>query len=188
METQLVPQSRKGLELQEVDLTLSPAEPTAEDDSQITIVDSPFPVFPVLLEPTGLGERLKVSPEALPSTFMVQAWNSYSGRCVCGTTYANNCAHYLTNAFALAGATFPAGTAKCPQGRMIRAKEVLSWFRSLATGFESDHNSITEGYWFVYQESGGQGHVCMHREATDSYLWRGTGDYPSWPVQWHYFF
>ena len=179
----LVPQKSDGLRLLKVDLSLRPSKAIPEDDFQTTIVD-PRPAGPT--GGAGFGEVLKVSPEALAS-FMERSWNAYSNSCVCGTSYANNCAHFLTNAFAVAGATFPSGAAKCPRGRMIRAKETLDWFRSFATGFQNNHNAITGGYWFVYQESGGQGHVCMHLEASDRYWWKGTMDLPSWPVQWHYF-
>ena len=182
----MLPQSTDGIELLPVSTPSDPSPNNVYDDLQLAISD------PILDQGTGLGnsrvgEVLKVtSPEVLES-FLSRAWNSYSGSCTCGTRYDNNCAHFLTNAFALAGATFPAGTAKCPAGRMIRAKEVLAWWKTFATGFQNNHAGISSGYWMVYQESGGQGHVCLHLEETYKYYWKGTGDYPDWPVQWHYF-
>lgn len=180
---QMEPQSSEGLELLEVDPNLSPADTTPQDDAQLTVVDQPLLT---IHDPTNF-EELKVASQTLVS-FMERSYWAFTMSCACGTTYANNCAHFLTNAMALAGASFPASSAKCPAGRMIRAKEALYWFRSFATGFQSNHNSITSGIWFVYQESGGQGHVCFHRELPDSWYYRGTGDYPSWPIQWHYFY
>ncbi len=183
IESHLTLQSTEGVTLLKVNFDQKPAPRNALDDQQITVVDPPL----IIPASVGLGESLKVPIETLAS-FMERSWNAYTKSCVCGTTYANNCAHFLTNAFAIAGATFPAGAAKCPRGRMIRAKETLDWFRTFATGFQPDHNAITRGIWFIYQESYGQGHVCMHLEAADRYWWKGTTDLPTWPVQWHYFY
>jgi len=122
---------------------------------------------------------------------VVGAFNVYYNGCTCGQVYENNCAHYLSNAFMRQHwpVTFPAGAAKCPHGRMIRAKEMLDWLRnSFNPQFKQNHNGINYGYWFVYQEaSNGQGHVCIHRHQ-GGFDWRGTGDYPAWPVQWHYYY
>lgn len=132
--------------------------------------------------------RAMESADPKPVAFMEAAWNAYSDSCPCGMRYDENCAHYLTNAFALAGAGFPADAAKCPAGRMIRAKQTLAWFRSFARGFRTDHRSIKGGYWFVYQEKDGHGHVCMHLEGPNGHQWKGTKDPTDWPVQWHFFY
>lgn len=136
----------------------------------------------------GLG--LKVPDRAIRGDFLSRAYALYRGRCECGIQYENNCAHYLTDAMVRAGlpVQFAAGNAKCPQGRLLRAKETLAWFRSFSTGFAQSHSSLNSGYWFVYQEVGGQGHVCIHHEESDKYSWAGTGDFDSWPVQWHFFY
>jgi hypothetical protein len=154
------------------------------DELQTTVVESPADERLRAI----VGEVLKVPLPAIPQ-FMEKAWNAYTDSCVCGTRYADNCSHYLTNAFALAGATFPKNTAKCPKGRMIRAKETLAWFRPMAKKFRKDHSAITSGIWFVYQErADGQAHVCLHRESPQRYWYRGTGDFPDWKVQWHFLY
>jgi hypothetical protein len=162
-----------------VDFSLVASPANQHDLLQTTVVDRPSTIS----IPSRTRRKVPVRADA---PLMERAWNLYSDSCACGTVYANNCAHFLTNAFALAGASFPANSAKCPKGRMIRAKEALEWFRSLATGFKPDHQAISGGYWFVYQEISGQGHVCMHLESPEEYSWVGTGDYDDWPVQWHY--
>jgi hypothetical protein len=205
-ELNLKPQSSEGLELLEVDLTYEPSDTTVQDEAQLTVVDSTVVDSPsvVLPEPTALYSPkfspdtplpwMQLETEALAVVpFLQRVFLAYpappsKGSCVCGVNYGNNCAHHLTNYMALAGAVFPAGVAKCPAGRMIRAKETLLWFRQFATGFQPNHNSITGGIWFVYQEFGGQGHVCLHWETPTSWSYRGTGDYPAWPTQWHYFY
>lgn len=183
----MVPQDTHGIELLPLSTPSEPAPSNIYDDLQLLIVD------PISAQGTELGNAsvslvLQDSSSPLLVGFLERAWNSYTGTCTCGTRYNNNCAHFLTNAFALAGATFPAGAAKCPAGRMIRAKEVLAWWKTFSTGFQNNHNSISNGYWMVYQESGGQGHVCLHLESLTGRYFRGTGDYPNWPVQWHYFY
>jgi hypothetical protein len=181
----LIPQKIAGPALLRDAGRLTAAPRGIWDELQTTVVDSPVHVAGVR---AMVGEVLKVPPAAVPS-FMEKAWNAYTDSCVCGTRYADNCSHYLTNAFALAGATFPKDTAKCPKGRMIRAKETLAWFRPMAKQFRKDHSSITSGIWFVYQErADGQAHVCLHRESPQRYWYKGTGDYPDWPVQWHFLY
>jgi hypothetical protein len=122
---------------------------------------------------------------------LIGAFNAYYQGCTCGTSYENNCAHYLSNAFKRQHwpVEFPANAAKCPHGRMIRAKEFLNWFRSTFNPqFRQNHNGITSGYWLVYQEAAnGQGHVCIHKHQ-GGFAYRGTTDLPNWPVQWHYFY
>jgi hypothetical protein len=135
---------------------------------------------------SGPGDDLGVASKSLRSVF-----DAYENRCACGTSYpGTNCAHYLSNAFLKAGYTLPDGE-KCPKGRLIRAKEMLAWFRSLGGEFSSSHPR-QEGYVAVYQESSGQGHVCVHREFKKgnawSFDWRGTGDYSDWEVNWHFRF
>jgi hypothetical protein len=140
------------------------------------------------------GQTITV-PEyvSAPVPLLVGAFNAFYMGCTCGTSYANNCAHYLSNAFKLQQwpVTFPATAAKCPHGRMIRAKEMLDWFRSTFNPrFSPNHANISNsngGYWFVYQESGGQGHVCIHKHQ-GGFGYRGTTDLESWPVQWHYYY
>ncbi|MBD5799860.1 hypothetical protein BHU24_25140 [Bacillus pseudomycoides] len=120
-----------------------------------------------------------------------EAYDLYEGKCDCGDRYDNNCAHFLSNALIKAGFRMPSSGAKCRSGRMIRAKELRQWVRSIpGVILKADHNSISSGYWFVYQEraSDGQGHVCIHLESPEEYYWAGTGNYPDWELQEHYKF
>lgn len=183
-EGKLIPQEIAGPAVLREATRLTPAPHGIWDELQTTVVES------LADEPVRaiVGEVLKVSPSAIPQ-FMEKAWNAYKNECVCKTSYHDNCAHYLTNAFALAGATFPKDAAKCPKGRMIRAKETLAWFRPMAKQFRQNHSAITSGIWFVYQEkANGQGHVCLHRESAERYWYKGTGNFPDWPVQWHFLY
>ena len=135
-----------------------------------------------LLVKEGRVSKLQTEP------WLYAAFRLYRNSCTCGNSYDNNCAHYLSNAFLLAfNYTFPAQYAKCPHGRLIRAKEMLAWFRTIQTQFRQNCTGITQHVWFVYQESGGQGHVVLHRHH-GGFAWKGTGDYPAWPVQWHYLY
>ncbi|MEW8351122.1 MAG: hypothetical protein AB2687_22680 [Candidatus Thiodiazotropha taylori] len=129
--------------------------------------------------------------ESILSGSLSRAFSLYTNSCTCGRRYSDNCAHFLSNALIRAGYTMGSG-AKCSHGRLIRAKELLRWAQSRpGRTYRNNHNNptITSGYWVVYQErSDGQGHVCLHQEKPRTYSWRGTGDYDSWPVQWHYKF
>lgn len=126
------------------------------------------------------------------------AWSSYSGTCLCGNKegYANNCAHYLSNAMILGGYSqinggkgaemrIVNGFCVCSEGRPIRAKEMRSWFGTKWTR----HSSPTEGINVVYQEERGQGHVLLKKYDSKgkSIGYRGTGDYPSWSTQEYYY-
>jgi hypothetical protein len=176
-----------GLRLEPVNLNESPAAQNQLDDMQLIVVD---PTPTLANAALGSGHSI-INPADRPlaaTAWMERVFNRFTMSCICGTSYANNCAHYLSNAMALEGVTFPAGLAKCPRGRLIRAKELLGWFRPFATGFRPNCSGITSGYWFVYQEYNGQGHVCIHYHLPSGYLWRGTTDLPSWPIQWHYFY
>ncbi len=175
-------QSKKGIKL--VAITKAPALPDFSEEGGGVLVD-----------PTGQSLADNVAGVVLKSgvkvsAFLQNSFNLYRGRCECGASYDNNCAHFLTDAMVRAGLprAFPANYAKCSKGRLIRAKECLAWFRGFSTGFNDNHNNLGSGYWFVYQEYQGQGHVCIHLEAPDKYWWRGTTDLPNWPVQWHYFY
>lgn len=166
--------------------------PISESPSLPSLADEPIPrvVDPAFSYLTLGGVRPKDPSARLTATFLQESFSLYRGRCECGAAYDNNCAHFLTDAMIRAGLPqqFPGAYAKCAQGRLIRAKECLAWFKSFSTGFAQNHSGISSGYWFVYQESGGQGHVCIHHESSSQYEWRGTTDLPSWPVQWHYFY
>jgi hypothetical protein len=166
------------------------------DESALVVVDS---IAPWSSSVGPLGESPKQAEAAAYVSLMQASWNAFYLGCTCGTTYANNCAHFLTNAMLIATSTtgfswpqpFPASAAKCPAGRLIRAKEALAWFRSFAPWFSSNHNTISQYHWFVYQErrSDGQGHVCFHLETPSSYWWKGTGNFSGqWEVDWHFLY
>lgn len=131
----------------------------------------------------GLASKLRNEP------WLYAAFRLFRKSCTYGNSYDNNCARYLSNAFFLAAPDyrFPASYAKCPHGRLIRAKEMLAWFRTIQSQFKQNCSGITQHVWFVYQESGGQGHVVLHRHH-GGFAWKGTGNYPNWPVQWHYLY
>ena len=172
---------RQTIEIDESVFAEPPAgelELTAADDPQSKIVE--------------VRDVVEVPAQTIIATdpLLIGAFNQYYNGCTCGTSYDNNCAHYLSNAFKRQHwpVNFPAGAAKCPHGRMIRAKEFLNWFRSTFNPrFAQNHNGITAGYWLVYQESGGQGHVNIHKHQ-NGFAFRGTTDLPAWPVQWHFFY
>ena len=180
----LIAQQIADIELDGVDSSFNRAPHNQLDDVQLVVVDPQLQIAPPE-EGTRQGES---EAPAANVPFLVRAFNAYVPRCACGTTYANNCAHFLTNAMAIAGAKFPASVAKCPAGRMIRAKETLDWWKTFATAFRQNCVGITAGVWMVYQEYQGQGHVCLHWHTPSGYSWRGTTNLPSWPVQWHYFY
>jgi hypothetical protein len=112
----------------------------------------------------------------------------YYNGCTCRTSYNNNCAHYLSNAFILAGyselTTSPIITARCPHRRPIRAQDMLRWFQSKQTGYRGTRIVRNTGIWATYQETSGWQHVVVID--TDRWIHFGTGDYHTWPVQWNY--
>lgn len=124
------------------------------------------------------------------------AWDQYTGSCVCGYAYKNNCAHYLSNALILGGFSeidggkgenfrIVNGFCVCRSGRPVRAKELRDWFGRKWTYHSSPK---PDGIKLVYQESGGQGHVLlkMYKDGK-SIGYKGTTDLPSWPIQQYYY-
>ena len=177
----------KGLKL--IAISKAPPLPSMSADISPRIVDPPIAI-PISESAVGLGVVFKRQLLKRVSGFLQQSFELYRGRCECGAHYDNNCAHFLTDAMCRAGLPRPFASAdeKCSAGRLIRAKECLAWVRSFSTGFSSTHQTLKSGYWFVYQENAGQGHVCLHLERQDDYIWRGTTDLSNWPVNWHYFY
>ncbi len=113
----------------------------------------------------------------------------YEG-CVCGHSYPNNCAHFLSNAFIRAGytdlLTSSTVSERCAQRRPIRAQDMLRWFQAKQTRFYNGRISQNTGIWATYQEKPGWRHVVVID--TDRWLHYGTGDYWDWPVQYNYKF
>ncbi|WP_409268177.1 hypothetical protein [Pseudomonas sp. KCJK9044] len=113
--------------------------------------------------------------------------NYYDG-CTCRTSYPNNCAHFLSNAFILAGytelLTSSLITARCPHRRPIRAQDMLKWFQAKKTGFWGSRMQRNTGWWAVYQETPGWQHVFV--SDSNNWTYYGTGDFPDWPIQWNF--
>jgi hypothetical protein len=178
----------RGIKFDDSDL-FTPSPRNVFDDVQVTITGVP----PQPIPPSPLGAEIREKPLNIrDQAFLKSTFELYRGRCECGEAYVNNCAHYLTDAMVRAGLPkpFPNAYEKCPKGRLKRAKETLEWFKTFKTGFKENHQGLAlTGYWFVYQEdASGQGHVCVHLEASGSFTVRGTGDYSGWPVTWHYYY
>ena len=124
------------------------------------------------------------------------AWDNYTNSCICGKSYPENCAHYISNALILAGCRgIDGGVGKdqriingfcvCPSGRPIRAKELHEYFGRKLTF----HSSPRDGINLVYQESSeGKGHVLLKIcKDGKSMGFKGTTDYPDWPTQEYYY-
>jgi hypothetical protein len=108
-------------------------------------------------------------------------------QCQGGDAYPNNCAHFLSNAFILAGFDELRPPNDCVQARCdtsakrpIRARDMWCWFRSKAakSGGAVTKNS---GFWTVFQLDESVywgGHVAI----IDSNNWKyyGTGWYDDW--------
>lgn len=127
---------------------------------------------------------------AQPSSTITGAAAAYRGSCVGGDRYANNCAHFLSDAFIRAGFTeLAAGGsasgfvhARCDTSakRVIRARDMWAWFQSKATETATTLQKNT-GLWAVFQLDEAQywgGHVVIID--TDTWTWHGTASYPQW--------
>jgi hypothetical protein len=122
-----------------------------------------------------------------PGQTIEGAAKSFTEECAGGDRFANNCAHFLSNAFLLAGFNElkPAGghpciKARCIRGfrRPIRARNMWCWFDSKAVRKGRDVRRNT-GFWAVFQvNSYWGGHVVI----IDSDKWKyyGTGWYGDW--------
>lgn len=107
--------------------------------------------------------------------------------CQGGDAYPNNCAHFLSNAFILAGFTelregdqVPCIKSWCHTAarRPKRARNMWCWFDAMATKKGGRVESNT-GFWAVFQLNGyWGGHVVI----VDSKAWKfyGTGWYDDW--------
>lgn len=111
----------------------------------------------------------------------------YNGRCKAGDAYANNCAHFLSNAFIAAGyeELLPPNecvNARCNTNakRVIRARDMWCWFKAMAV--ESTNNiPNNSGFWAVFQLDETEywgGHVVIIDSNNNKYY--GTGNYSSW--------
>jgi hypothetical protein len=111
----------------------------------------------------------------------------WTDSCWGGDRYPNNCAHFLSDAFILAGfselaAPNPHVHARCgtTAKRPIRARDLWSWFRSKATR-SSRTLQWNTGWWAVFQVDETVywgGHVAVWDSDTGAVY--GTGWYPGW--------
>ncbi|WP_030203750.1 hypothetical protein [Streptomyces sp. NRRL S-87] len=111
----------------------------------------------------------------------------WTNRCVAGDAFANNCAHFLSDAFIRAGYTElsapnPHIHARCYTyaRRPIRARDMWSWFKSKAVR-TSDTPTKDTGWWAVFQLDESVywgGHVVLLD--TDTWTYYGTGHHDTW--------
>ncbi|MGW5781624.1 hypothetical protein [Streptomyces sp. NPDC003863] len=111
----------------------------------------------------------------------------WTNSCIAGDTFANNCAHFLSDAFIRAGYTelFAPNSyinARCYTyaRRPIRAREMWAWFASKAVRTSSTPTPYT-GWWAVFQLDESVywgGHVALFD--SDSWTYYGTGWYGAW--------
>jgi hypothetical protein len=112
---------------------------------------------------------------------IVQVAFDYGDGCDYGDRYANNCAHFLSNAFIDAGYTeLTSFGARCSGKRPIRAGEMWTWFQTKATESSRAVQHGT-GWWALFMVDERQywgGHVAI----LDSDTWHfyGTGWYDNW--------
>jgi hypothetical protein len=107
--------------------------------------------------------------------------------CQGGDAYANNCAHYLSDAFLRAGfidllAPNPYINARCGTAarRPIRARDMWAWFQSKAVATSRSLTAGT-GWWAVFQLDESVywgGHVAVWD--SDANVYYGTGWYSGW--------
>lgn len=123
---------------------------------------------------------------------IAEAASLYSGYCKGGDVYQNNCAHFLSDAFILAGADDLASSHSCIEARCdtsskrpIRARNMKCWFESRAVK-TSDSIVKEAGYWAVFQLDENAywgGHVAIID--SDSWKFFGTGWYENWKQYWY---
>ena len=129
------------------------------------------------------------------------AAKKYKDECKGGGSFANNCAHYLSNAFISAGfseliTNLDCVEVRCNQAdtcdlgkklnhRIIRAKNLRCWFATKSTE-KLSKIPRNMGFWAVYQEraADGQGHVAIYDSGTKKHY--GTGWFPNWEKQEFY--
>ncbi len=131
------------------------------------------------------------------NSVLAGAFAGYSGSCVCGESFRNNCAHFLSDALIRGGCSeLDGGTGAlyrrrnglvvCKSGRPVRAKELRAWLAGKATEMIAGEPE-EDGYFVVYQHDGyAGGHVLIHKHKGAEYEWKGTGDHPDWGTQEHY--
>jgi hypothetical protein len=118
---------------------------------------------------------------------IIGAASLYSGACLGGDRYQNNCAHFLSDAFIKAGFSELSSPSPCidvhcatSAARPIRARNRWCWFEKMARESRTALPK-NEGLWAVFQLDERQywgGHVVIID--TDRNIFYGTGNYPRW--------
>jgi hypothetical protein len=187
------------LKIPSVDVSLSITGPDAEPKEEERLTYSMFDDSTVPVETLRQAPAMRYfasAPEEGGSADQAKlnggktvegAAKIFSKSCDGGDTYDNNCAHFLSNALIDAGfadlrQANSCITARCatPAKRVIRARDMWCWFKSVATtsGAAVARNT---GFWAVFQLDEAQywgGHVAI----IDSNAWKyyGTGWYENW--------
>ncbi|MBG7697681.1 hypothetical protein HCJ76_06200 [Streptomyces sp. MC1] len=142
-------------------------------------------------EPAGApryagGDTAQVTvPRVLPPLSSVGS--CWTASCLGGDMFANNCAHFLSDAFIRAGYTElamanPYIHARCytPARRPIRARDMWAWFQNRAV--RTSHTPMRNtGWWSVFQLDESVywgGHVLLLD--TDTWTYYGTGNHTTW--------
>ncbi|MCG5217498.1 hypothetical protein [Streptosporangium sp. KLBMP 9127] len=135
--------------------------------------------------PSPATKSVMEAPARVPALSSVAEY--WTDSCSAGDAFANNCAHFLSDAFIRAGYTElrppnPHIHARCytPAKRPIRARNMWSWFKSKAERTSRDPQPDT-GWWAVFQLKESVywgGHVALLDSDTWNYY--GTGWYPDW--------
>ncbi|GGT72396.1 MULTISPECIES: hypothetical protein [Streptomyces] len=132
------------------------------------------------------GQAQEAQPRVLapPLSTVGSYWTN---SCIAGDVFANNCAHFLSDAFIRAGYTElsspnPHINARCYTNarRPIRARDMWSWFASKAVRTSYTPTPYT-GWWAVFQLDENVywgGHVALFD--SDSWTYYGTGWHGTW--------
>jgi hypothetical protein len=145
----------------------------------------PPPRFDPNAPTPGDPSKLERKRAGQPSLEMVASY--WADSCVGGDALANNCAHFLSDAFIRSGYTELNPPATCINARCetsakrpLRARDMWCWFQSRATKTSTQLTKGT-GWWAAFQLKETVywgGHVVLF----DSNNWKyyGTGWYPDW--------
>ncbi|MFF9526697.1 hypothetical protein [Streptomyces achromogenes] len=135
--------------------------------------------------PVGRDMAQPAVPRTLPPLSSVGS--HWTESCLGGDAYANNCAHFLSDAFIRAGyselaTANPHIHARCgtTARRPIRARDMWAWFQSRAVRASRTPTRHT-GWWAVFQLDEAVywgGHVLLLD--TDTWTYYGTGYHGTW--------